>query len=360
MTEIDILHLDTKIRNNFFKEFEKLPSYENRIREIAHIIENEMVGERYALTKSYDMLLTYIDELTSKSKYHFYIAETLPIIEKYKNFLNTPIRLQFMGKQNDKQNNIEKKAIISSFFKACSPYIRLNIDLKMNTNYDITCLKCGKRNFDIEDDTVYTCLKCYTKQYIMKHNSCYNDIERINISNKYTYDRKIHFRDCIKQYQGKQNCTIDNVIYKELEDQFNRHCLIDTNATHKKDKFKKVTKKHILIFLKELGYSKHYENVHLMHYNFTGVKPDDISYLEDKLMDDFDLLSNLYDKMYKNINRKNFINTQYVVYQLLCRHKHKCAKEDFIILKTTDRKFFHDEVCKNLFMELGWNHSPFF
>ena len=61
-----------------------------------------------------------------------------------------------------------------------------------------------------------------------------------------------------------------------------------------------------------------------------------------------------------NINRKNFINTQYVLYQLLLRHKHSCKKEDFIILKTIDRKYFHDEICKSLFEHLGWNFSPFY
>ena len=114
------------------------------------------------------------------------------------------------------------------------------------------------------------------------------------------------------------------------------------------------------MFLKELGYSKHYENVHLIHYNFTSIKPDDITYLEDKLFDDFNALTELYDKKYKNIDRKNFINTQYVLYQLLRRHRHPCKEEDFVILKTFDRKVFHDEIIKDLFQELGWNSTTYF
>ena len=109
-----------------------------------------------------------------------------------------------------------------------------------------------------------------------------------------------------------------------------------------------------------MEYTKHYENINLIHYNLTGVKPDNISYLEDKLLDDFDALTELYDKRFKNIDRKNFINTQYVLYQLLMRHKHSCIKEDFTILKTIDRKAFHDDICKILFEEKGWNHHPFF
>ena len=176
------------------------------------------------------------------------------------------------------------------------------------------------------------------------------------------YDRKIHFRDCIKQYQGKQNSTIVSKIFDSLEEQFEKHHLLvgDKETTSREERFKNVTKNHVLLFLKELGYSNHYENVHLIHFSFTNIKPDDISHLEDQLLDDFDALTDLYDKKFKHINRKNFINTQYVLYQLLRRHKHQCNKDEFIILKTIDRKFFHDEICKELFEELGWNHTPFY
>ena len=73
-------------------------------------------------------------------------------------------------------------------------------------------------------------------------------------------------------------------------------------------------------------------------------------------MDDFDLLTNLYDKKFKKkpgFDRKNFINTQYVLYQLLVRYRHHCKKEDFTILKTVDRKSFHDDVAKECFEELN-------
>ena len=82
--------------------------------------------------------------------------------------------------------------------------------------------------------------------------------------------------------------------------------------------------------------------------------------MEEKLLQDFDILTEVYDKKFKNIDRKNFINTQYVLYQLLLRHKHTCNKEDFSILKTIDRKNFHDEIMKVLFETIGWNFSPFY
>ena len=74
-------------------------------------------------------------------------------------------------------------------------------------------------------------------------------------------------------------------------------------------------------------------------------------------MEDFDKISNLYDKKYKftgKIDRKSFINTQYILFQLLKRHKYNCKKEDFNMLKTLDRKSFHDDIVKDLFETLGY------
>ena len=115
-----------------------------------------------------------------------------------------------------------------------------------------------------------------------------------------------------------------------------------------------------MLFLKETENTKHYENINMIYYTLTENKPDDISHLENELLEDFDKLINLYDKIYKNIDRKNFINTHMVLYGLLMRHKHPCKKEDFPVIKTIDRKFFHDEVTKTLFETLGWNHVPFY
>jgi len=197
---------------------------------------------------------------------------------------------------------------------------------------------------------------------VLKNVTSYRDSDRVNSSSKYLYDRKTHFKDCYKCYQGKQNCTIPQVLYDDLEEQFELHYLLfGDKSTPKKERFKKITKEHVKMFLKELGYIKHYENVILIHYNMTGKKPDDIGHLENRLDEDFDKLLNLYDLRYAYLDRSNFLKNQYILFQLLMRYKHPCKKEDFSnILRTIDRKVFHDEICKELFEELGWNHTPFF
>lgn len=374
MNDIDILLIDSKIKKKLEDDIINLPETKNKLFDIVssinsmekstNIKKQHIIDE---LNQAKTDLELHIINLENRTDYNFYISESLPILEKYKNIIKKPIKISFLGKRQDTDK--DKQQIIKNFIEIAEKYVIIDFQQSpkqtqntsiSNTSPNIICNNCNISNdFNIVDINEYVCNNCFAQQTIIKYTSSYIDIGRINISTKYMYDRRIHFRDSMNQYQGKQNSTIKPEIYDKLEQEFEKqHLLI--NSPDKFIKFKNITKNHILIFLKELGYANHYENVHLIHYNLTGQKPDDISYLEEKLLDDFDKLTELYDKIYKNINRKNFINTQHVLYQLLKRHKHPCKCEDFVVLKTIDRKFFHDEICKNLFEKLEWTYQPFY
>lgn len=362
LDEINILSIDNKILDNFKEEKVKLPIYVIRLDDINKSLELKNIRPRVKtnLTKTKEELVKHIQDIKDDTSLNFYISESAELLEKFKQILNNPIKVSFVGKSV--KTSKEKQKIINEYLEIANKYVNIEIETT-DKKEKIICKNCdNKKEFDILDGNIYICTICSAEQVIMKNVSSYRDIDRVNISSKYTYDRKIHFRDCINQYQGKQNSTINQKVYDDLEKQFELHHLLTGNKnTSKNIRFGNITKEHISIFLKELEYTKHYENIHLIHYNMTGKKPDDIGYLEDKLLEDFDILVDLYDKTFKNnIDRKNFINTQYVLYQLLLRHKHPCTKEDFSILKTMDRKAFHDDIMKVLFTELSWNFSPFY
>ena len=212
-------------------------------------------------------------------------------------------------------------------------------------------------------DNLLICEVCgATLEHSKYRNISYKDIDRVNITCKYQYDRITHFKDCIQQFQGKQNATIPPAVYSDLIFQFLQHGLIPENYKDipKKEAFKAITKEHILLFLKETNHTKHYEDVTLLHHYFTEIAPPDLSAIENALLQDFDALTALYDKKYRNSERKNFINTQYVLFQLLRRHRFPCKKEDFNILKTIDRKYYHDDITRALFEELGFNFTATF
>ena len=204
--------------------------------------------------------------------------------------------------------------------------------------------------------------ECGGETELVASSSSYKDVERVNVGSKYTYDKRTHFRDCMNQFQGKQNSTIPQKVYDALETQFDLHGLL-IKSDKKQMKFSRIKKEHVLLFLKETGFSKHYEDAVLIHFNLTGTKPPDIGDLETLILNDFDKLVDTYEKIFKGdkkIQRKNFINNQYVLYQLLRRHKYACDVSEFNILKTVERKSYHDDICRQLFQVLGWNFVSVF
>ena len=112
-----------------------------------------------------------------------------------------------------------------------------------------------------------------------------------------------------------------------------------------------------------LEFRKYIEDSKLIHHIITGEKLPDLKDKEELVIQDFKILTKLYDDKFKfktTTNRKNFLHTQYVLFQLLKKHKFSCKSSDFNLLKTLDRKTFHDNLCKKLFEELGWNFQPIF
>lgn len=366
-SDIDILTIDAEIHRNFQTKLTKISEYKNKLQKLETYKSTNDLHTRIHenVDNACKSLQKKIHDIENNQELSFYIAQTSELLTKYRTMLSIPMKMSFIGKpiKNDK----EKQIIINQYLDIAKSYIEIskpqkNLTTSALAKPKITCDNCpNKTQFDIIDGDTYICLNCFSQQFIFKHNSSYKDSDRININTKYIYDRRIHFRDSINQFQGKQNSTIEDCVYQDLEKQLENHyLLIGDKNTDKKERYKNITKEHIMIFLKDLGYTKHYENINLIHYTLTGKKPDDIGYLEDQLIQDFDELTALYDIMFKDIDRKNFINTQFCLYNLLTRHKHPCKKEDFSILKTIDRKNFHDDICKALFEALGWNFSASF
>lgn len=354
---IDIIKIDSDIKTYFEDEIKNLNSYIEKLSELKQTqLSSYPLKTKFVIEQNIKNLEDKIENIKTGETYNFYIASTVTYIEMYKKILETPVKISFVSSKKS-LNNEEKISIINNYLQIAKQYYH-NIPLSIMSDKNekpISCENCSNtKHFDI-DENIYICKDCGFQKEIQLYSSSYKDSDRISLSSRYLYDRKVHFKDCINQYQGKQNSTIDAKVYSDLEIQFNNHNLL-INSTLKKEKYAKITKEHIIFFLKELGYTKHYENVNLIFSNITGHKLDDISYLETKLLDDFDILTSTYDTMFKNkLKRTNFINTQYVLYQLLQRHKHPCRKEDFIMLKTIERQCFHDDITKQLFEHLGWN-----
>jgi len=373
--EIDILNIDKNIRDKWKNNKDKITDIDKQIEDIRDILKDNALSIHIIkdLNDKIEMLLKNKQEcIDFQTNLNFYVMDVTPLLESYKQMLIAPKKISFMTKkQNDNQ---DVRTVVKKYLEILKIY---NIDyaelediVSSNNKSPVKkkeCKKCKSTQEFIYNEyaNVEICESCGSQEEKAYKSSCYKDISRVNISNKYTYERRVHFKDCINQYQGKQNASIDDKVYKDLETQLELHGIVQTQqqCENISKRFSSVTKEHILLFLKETGHSKHYEDVVLIYHKLTGKKVDDISHIEDALMEDFDKISNVYDQKFKftgKIERKSFINTQYVLFQLLRKHRYPCKRNDFNMLKTLDRKSFHDDIVKEIFEHLNFNFTPIF
>lgn len=386
---LDIIHVHELIIKYFENETEKLKLYKIQLQELQKN-HNDLISSKVkkTLQQQEEKLLTIITNINKNSKYNFYMFNAVPMIERYKELIKTPMKISFMNsniiKIQKNQLQGEKVKIINEYMTLLkknqfqlnelipSEYITEidnfeNIKSTCTCENNVTCsnckndvLKCDdcqSSEFDI-DGNLFTCTNCGMQADLINTTSCIKDIDRINISSKYTYDRRSHFKECINQFQAKQNQNIPDKVFDDLYHQIKIHNLDSDESDPPEVRFRRLNKEHIQIFLKELNHTKYYEDIVYIYYKITNKPPEDISHIESKLMEDFDTLIEVYDKKYKNSSlhkRKNFINIQCILYQLLLKHGYKCKRSDFNILKTVDKKAIHDEIIYDLFRELQWN-----
>lgn len=297
-----------------------------------------------------------------------FLSQCIELINEYSLLLKKPISLG----NKDCSVSTRKNEIVGEFKVLVSEIARskkwnlteLINEQNSDEKADEFCLTCGEESrFEIINGR-RICIVCSSEMQTLETGNTHLDYNRVTIVGKFIYNRVLHFQDCIKQFQGKQNCKIPPKVLEDLDKKFLDYRLLE-DSDIRQVRYGKITKQHIKIFLQELKYIKHYENVNIIYSMLTSNRIDDIGHLEKQLIDDFKELVTLYDKLHskdkpEELSRKNFLNVQYLLFQLLRRHGYDCKIEDFAILKTPERKLFHDTICCNLFKKLQWNFTPTF
>lgn len=370
---INILSMNSAVLKRMEKEEtvneEKIQLLDTLLLDTSHHLDPSVYEELQAIKNA---LLK--EKKTSRA---LFFARTHALIDEYTTILKKPI-------SHIKEDNLpiikRKNELIVSFLDIIRQMTKskewTDLDIPANpekadniTSYCPSCENTDEDRFEIDDFNRKTCLNCSTQQYAIETGITHKDYTRVNIVGKFIYNRVLHFQDCIKQYQGKQNCKIPDKLYQDLDAKFSRLIISGSNddgsPLPNHIRYSRITRNYIMMFLKDLKYTKHYENVNLIYFTLTNKRVDDITHIEESLIGDFKELVSLYDDIHgkdkpEELDRKNFMNVQYLLFQLLRRHGHPCKIENFTILKTVDRKLFHDTICKNLFDKLGWKFTPTF
>jgi hypothetical protein len=364
MDTVDIIEKNSVIQSRFQAQKEALSRYVEERDALERQLE-QCQEASVSFVKQLESHIKRLDErisaITANRDEDFYVLDTAQYLDEYDQLLQTPVKVAFMNNSVDTKTAETKSALVRRFLLSCQEFNdQYYEELEISDNEFEECPECGHREFANSHDTdVSICVNCGFQVALPENGSSYGDAERINLSVKYSYDKKTHFINCINQYQGKQTCILEDSMLAEIEKEIDKYNL-KTSGTTRREQYDKVQKTHILLFLKELRFTKQYENLNLIYHRITEKPLDDISHLTEKLVQDFTTFLELYDRKYANVlERKNF-NYQYVLYQLLSKYRHKCDMSDFNVLKTVDRKTQHDDICMKIFQELQWPHTPLF
>nr|WHA35528.1 putative replicating factor [Micropterus salmoides ranavirus]WHA35633.1 putative replicating factor [Siniperca chuatsi ranavirus] len=156
------------------------------------------------------------------------------------------------------------------------------------------------------------------------------------------------FKDCLRKYQALQSCKISNSVLSELDAKFTSYNLTVPGAEGFV-RYGKITKQHVATLLKELRYSKHYENVNLIYYILTD-KRVNVQHLEKDLIKDFKLL---VQAAYR-CKQEHMINVKYMLYQLLRKHGNEPDRPDMLTVKTGNKGSLYDDSFRKIYSHLGW------
>ena len=160
-----------------------------------------------------------------------------------------------------------------------------------------------------------------------------------------SYSRLEHFEDCIKVYQGKNDLKMSVRDIEEIEDYFRENYGEDDVITrHDLEQVCKFLGKPI----------KGNENALLARINPSAL--DDISHLDEDLIDDFKALSREYDALARDgLVGKKFIYSQSVLAHLLRRRGHDYRMENLTMVKNKNTIEAHNDICRLVFERLGWD-----
>ena len=173
--------------------------------------------------------------------------------------------------------------------------------LEVETIDSLSTCKCGGYLEHNVAQAVLICEKCGEMQPYIESYSRVEDTE-----NGMAYKRINHLTECLNALQGKEGTTVPDDVIEKVRAEFKKNRISSTSEI-KPSKVKQ--------YLKKLGYSAYYENIHTIANTISGMPTLKLSHeLEKRLKDMFHLIQDPFYK-HKSPKRKNFLSYNYVLYK---------------------------------------------
>lgn len=273
----------------------------------------------------------------------YYLLQVQPIIAEYEKILAKEGQgRSFTTSHTKKVSDSRLKTLKNSYVCIAQQYV--NVENFIQKIEDLKCSQCGNQTYTIDTNGTYECEKCQAVITIVDSSPAYRDSDTHNMSSKYKYTQRNHFRDAIKKFQGLQNTDPRKI--NRVVDRLTAEMRSDSVNP------KTVSCETVYKYLTDLKENDHYVDVYLIHNILTRVEcPNITAHLTD-LMYFFELQEDVLMNM--DLERSNSINVYYKLFKLLQKVGYECTINDFYILKTDDIRDTYDSILQMAWNKLGW------
>jgi len=219
------------------------------------------------------------------------------------------------------------------------------------------CSNCGSQKALFSNGQ--TCGNCAAELCQISHSFNFNDSCRVYRNNKPIYDRKFVFKECFLRFQAKQKIFLPMELLKAVQNYFiSKGLAFCTNDSVVVDP--SVTCRDVHESLNALQQPEFVDDVILIWHKLTGKIVDDASHLEVMLMDDFEKFLCLFQTIENKEKRKTFVNSHFMLFQLLRRREFKINNPFFFHSCFDREKRKPSEIlCRKLFPVLNWMFFDF-
>lgn len=355
---LTIFDYDEKIKSAFKEQVKELPSIRRNKQEIGkELKKSPPEGRKEYLEKELRSLSEREQSVEQQDSLAQYAVDVQPILDRYMKLLQTQEVDYFVGK-GKKSLSSKKRKLEQQYLSVARQHDSFGI-LPSDDKVKLVCDNCSSTDIDFYDERTGVCTNCSAIKELMVNTGCYRDNTRTNGTSEYQYERRIHFRDTTDNFQGKQNKVPDQTVCNKINETLRRYkILVDGNKP-----YINVTLDHIQMCLKENNLNDdHGKDAQLYHTHLTGKSGPDLSHIEKDLFDDHDKITEIYPDVLAEViaesngkwDRKSFLNTEYILFQLLKRRGYPCKQSQFRILKTRDPLVLHDLAYGKVVQRLGW------
>lgn len=355
--DYNILELHKNVLSYFKNQINSIPELEAQIKKQEEKYSQfKLVVDKKNCQAEINRLKEEVESIKSKTKYNAYMEQATLILKQYK-VLKEQIGKKIYGEEQiiSPEQRKKREELVDSYMSIVEDYIPIEI-CHTPIHMPVVCHDCGSDNLEIGDG-VRICNSCNSIRDVYTKDSFYNSGKKVNMVTKGNYEDRDNFNKAILRFQGKQPNKLPDDLFQKLDIYFSNYGLPKCNQV--KDlplaerKGGRLTKETMHSALSRIGYSGFYEDINLICHLAWGWELPDISHLEEKLMEDYDISQKVYNEIKEGHSSPN---VQYRLYRHLQHLGYPCRVSDFKMIQTEEILSEYEERWKEICRRLNWEY----